>query len=208
VLLALFGGVSCESVVMPTDPPSAPRVVVLGDSLAVSPSRAESFPAVLQEFFHERALAVTVENASAAGDTTEDGVQRLDGAFAGNVDVLVLALGANDGLAGVSVSRVQRNLSEIIKRTEQRGARVLLCGMEAPPFHGLPYSIAFHQIFPRLAEEFGIPLVPFLLSGVILHPELMGPDHIHPNAAGARRIAETIWPYLEPMIGRRRNKSG
>jgi acyl-CoA thioesterase-1 len=186
---------------MPTDAPSVPRVVVLGDSLAVSPSRRESFPAVLQEFFDERRLSVKVENASAVGDTTEDGVQRLEGALAGNVSVLVLALGANDGLAGVSVSRVERNLSAIIESAERRGVDVLLCGMETPPFRGLQYSIEFHRIFPRLAVEFAVPLVPFLLSDVILHPDLMGPDHVHPNAAGARRIAETIWPYLEPMIG-------
>jgi acyl-CoA thioesterase-1 len=72
--------------------------------------------------------------------------------------------------------------------------------MEAPPFHGLRYSIEFHRIFPRLAGKYGVPLVAFLLSGVVLDPEMLGPDLVHPNAAGARRIAETIWPHLEPMV--------
>jgi acyl-CoA thioesterase I len=78
--------------------------------------------------------------------------------------------------------------------------RVLLCGMETPPLRGWEYTVDFHKIFPRLAATHGVPLVPFLLAGVVLDPEMNGRDGIHPNAAGARRIADTIWPYLEPMV--------
>jgi acyl-CoA thioesterase-1 len=114
--------------------------------------------------------------------------------------VLVLELGANDGLRGVSTSAVERNLSTIIERAQARGTRVLLCGMEAPPLNGWNYSVEFHKIYPRLAARYGVPLVPFLLEGVALNPELNGDDIIHPNAAGAKVIAATVWPYLEPMI--------
>jgi acyl-CoA thioesterase I len=77
---------------------------------------------------------------------------------------------------------------------------VLLAGMEAPPLGGFDYSIQFHLVFPRLAAEHDIPLVPFLLTGVVLNPDMNGPDGVHPNAAGARRIADTVWPYLEPLV--------
>jgi acyl-CoA thioesterase I len=100
----------------------------------------------------------------------------------------------------VSLPAVDRNLSEIITRAQHRGMRVLLAGMEAPPVNGFDYSIQFHLLFPRLAARHDIPLVPFLLAGVVLNREMNGPDGIHPNAAGARRIAATVWPYLEPLL--------
>jgi acyl-CoA thioesterase I len=114
--------------------------------------------------------------------------------------ILVLALGANDGLRGEPVETVQRNLDEIITRSRARGVRVLLCGMEAPPVHGWGYTVAFHHVYPGLARHHDVPLVPFLLSGVFGNPDLNQQDRVHPNARGAQRIAETIWPFLEPMV--------
>jgi acyl-CoA thioesterase I len=177
-----------------------PNVVVVGDSLAVYPSLEHSFPAVLQTKLDDSHLSARIVNASVTGDTTADGLRRFDAALVSDTRVLVLALGANDGVKGVTVSIVQRNLDEMIARAGHRGIRVLLCGMEAPPLHGLQYSFAFHQIFPRLADSHSVPLVPFLLAGVAFNPELNGSDWVHPNAAGARRIAETVWPYLEPIV--------
>ena len=139
-------------------------------------------------------------NAGVSGDTTAGGLRRVESLLAGDVGVLVVALGANDGLRGIGVSTVEKNLSTIIELAQRHNVRVLLCGMETPPTHGWDYSVAFHYVFPRLAQQYAVPLVPFLLTGVALTPDMNGPDGIHPNAAGAQRIADTIWPYLEPLV--------
>lgn len=194
---------SNAALTLPTAPDlvSIRRVVVLGDSLSVSPSMAEGFPTYLRRKVEDQRLPWTVTNAGVFGDTTGDALRRVDPLLAASdVGVLVVALGANDGLQGLAVAVVEDNLSEIVRRARQRSARVLLCGMETPPTHGLTYSIAFHGVFPRVAATFRTPLVPFLLDGVALVPSLNGPDLVHPNAAGARRIAETVWPYLEPLL--------
>jgi acyl-CoA thioesterase-1 len=203
-VVAALTAAACGSRTAPTAPSSdavaVRRIVVLGDSLAVSPSVDQSFPAELQARITARGLRWAVTNASASGDTTADGLRRFEPLLAGDVGVLVLALGANDGLRGVEVAVIEQNLSTIIDASLRRSIRVLLCGMETPPTHGFDYTVAFHFVFPRVAERYAVPLVPFLLAGVVLSPDLNGPDGIHPNAAGARRIAETIWPYLEPLI--------
>jgi acyl-CoA thioesterase-1 len=202
-VLVLWLAAACDSNSSPSaptvDPPDAAvpirRAVVLGDSLAVSPSLDQSFPARLQARVDRQGLRWTVVNAGISGDTSSGGLRRLEPLLAGT-GVLVLALGANDGLSGVPVATVESNLATIVETAQRRSVRVLLCGMETPPTHGFDYSIAFHQVFPRLADRFGIPLVPFLLAGVALDPSLNLPDGVHPNAAGAERIADTIWPYL------------
>ena len=176
------------------------RIVVLGDSLAVSPSPTESFPARLQSRIAAAALRWTVTNAGVSGDTTADGVQRADALLAADVGILVLELGANDGLRGLPTTTVDENLATVVTLAQRRNIRVLLCGMETPPTHGLDYSIAFHLVFPSVAQRFSLPLVPFLLNGVALDPELNGADGVHPNAAGAERVAETVWTYLRPML--------
>jgi acyl-CoA thioesterase I len=206
-LAASIVAIACGSDATPVDPtpvadPPAVvrRVVVLGDSLAVHPSAQESFPAMLQRRIDRRALPWTVLNAGVAGDTTGGGLRRVDEYLESDVGVLVLALGANDGLRRVSISTIESNLSRIVERAQVRGVRVLLCGMETPPTHGWDYTVEFHRVFPRVATEYSTPLVPFLLAGVALVPEMNGPDGFHPNAAGAQRIADTIWPYLEPLL--------
>jgi acyl-CoA thioesterase I len=175
-------------------------VLVLGDSLAVSPSRAEGFPAELQKRLESGARGWTVKNAGVSGDTTGGGVRRIDQALTSDTRVLVLELGANDGLRGVDIATVERNLSTMIEKAQAKGIRVLLCGMDTPPLNGWSYTVEFHKVFPRLAQKYGVALVPFLLEGVALNSEMNGSDGIHPNAAGARRIAETVWPYLEPLV--------
>jgi acyl-CoA thioesterase-1 len=181
-------------------PAAVRRVVVLGDSLAVSPSLEESFPAQLQARVARRGLPWSVTNAGIRGDTSADGLRRLDSVLEADAGVLILELGANDGLLGLDVSTIGNNLSAIIASAQGRGIRVLLCGMETPPTRGFDYSLAFHALFPDLARRHAVPLVPFLLTGVALVPELNGADGVHPNAAGALRIADTVWPYLEPLL--------
>jgi acyl-CoA thioesterase-1 len=177
-----------------------PAVLVLGDSLAVSPSMAEAFPAQLQVRITRAGLNWRIMNASVSGDSTTDALRRLPPLLTDDVRVIVVALGANDGLQGADITVVERNLAAIIEAALARNIRVLLTGMETPPTRGFEYSIAFHNVFPTLAQRFSIPLVPFLLAGVALIPEFNGPDLVHPNAAGAQRIADTVWRYLEPML--------
>ena len=183
--LAAVVSVACagNSPSSPTAASSAAPVrsaVVLGDSLAVSPSRAEGFPAELERRLNAQQPGWTVSNAGISGDTTAGGLRRFDQAVPDGTGILILELGANE-------------------RAQSRGVRVLLCGMETPPLHGWNYTVDFHQVFPRLARKYNLSLVPFLLEGVALNPDLNGDDEIHPNAAGAQRIAETVWPYLQPI---------
>ena len=189
----IFAAAACNSGVepSPTDSTPIPRAVVLGDSLALSPTSELNFTTALQARAQSAGLRLRVSNASVWGDTTTDGLRRLDAALEVSPQILVVALGANDGLQGVPVSTVERNLGEIMAGARGHRTRVLLTGMEAPPVSGFDYSIQFHH---------DIPLVPFLLAGVVLNPDMNGPDLVHPNAAGARRIANTIWPYLEPLV--------
>ena len=206
-LAAALATASCGSDTAPTAPgapvdaaPSGRQIVVLGDSLAVSPSRSQSFPAVLQSRLDSAHPGWTIRNEGVSGDTTAGGVRRLDAALTSETRILVLELGANDGLRGIEIAAIERNLATIIERAQARRIRVLLCGMETPPLNGWNYSVEFHRLFPRLAARYGIPLVPFLLEGVALNPEFNLDDAIHPNAAGAKAIAETVWPYLQPLL--------
>lgn len=181
---------------------NAPRIVALGDSLTSGRGigKAQAFPAVLQRQLDETGYDYQVVNAGVSGDTTGGAVRRLQSALDGDVRVLIIALGANDGLRGVPVQQLKSNLSRIIEEAQGRGISVLLCGMETLPVRGWEYSIAFHRAYDDLAARYKIPLVPFLLMNVIANPDLMQRDRIHPNEAGARAIATLIWPYLQPLL--------
>jgi acyl-CoA thioesterase-1 len=196
---------ACERNVTPvqpsaSEPPSL--IAVLGDSLSVSPSAAEAFPAVLQRRLAIERPGWTVFNAGMNGETTAGGLARLSTVLARRPRVLILALGANDGLRGVPTDTVHAQLAAIIERSQAASVEVLLTGMEVPPMHGFDYTLAFHRIYPGLARQFDVSLVPFLLAGVLGDPDLNQPDFIHPNREGAQRIAETIWPYLVPLLSR------
>ena len=176
------------------------NVLVLGDSLAISPSSSQNFASELQARLRVLNPGWTVVNAGVRGDTTGGGLTRCDYWLGGKPEILILALGANDGLRGVDPSTVERNLSTIIERAQACGIPVLLCGMQAPPLWGWDHARAFQNVFPRLAARYKVPLVPFLLEGVMLNRAMNGPDGIHPNAAGARAIANLVWPYLEQLV--------
>jgi acyl-CoA thioesterase-1 len=184
------------------DPAGRPQIVALGDSLTsgIGIGQAKAYPAVLQEWLDEAGLAFTMVNAGVSGDTTNRALNRLTRALAGNVKVLIVALGANDGVRGVPIEQIKANISRIIETAEARGIAVLLCGMEALPMHGWEYSVAFHRAWRELAERYDVPLVPFMLTNVIGNASMMQRDRIHPSAAGAREIAANIWPYLKPLV--------
>jgi acyl-CoA thioesterase-1 len=181
-----------------------PLIVVLGDSLTaglgLQPS--EAYPAIVQERLDEAGMGLAVVNRGVSGDTSAGGLRRLDAALEGDVRILVLALGANDGLRGLPTDQLQRNLAEAIERARSRGIDVILAGMEAPPNFGRDYVVAFHGVYPALAKQYGVALVPFLLDGVAGLDGLNQSDGIHPTAEGARRIAGNIWPVLRPIAAR------
>jgi acyl-CoA thioesterase I len=181
---------------------TGPRIVVLGDSLTagLGVSQDDAYPAQLQRRLNAKKPGVEVVNAGVSGDTSSDGLARANWALEGDVRLLVLALGANDGLRGLPVAQMKENLQTIIHRARQRGIPVLLVGMEAPPNFGEEYASAFRQVFRDLARENRVELVPFLLDGVAGVPSLNQPDGVHPNRAGATRIAEHLWPVVEEML--------
>ncbi|HMF98076.1 MAG TPA: arylesterase [Vicinamibacterales bacterium] len=182
-----------------------PRVVVLGDSLASGRGigAEHAFPAVLQRKADDEGLEFEMVNAGVSGDTSTGALRRYERLLDDGVRVLVVELGANDGLRGVPVERVTDNLSRIIETAQARGITVLLCGMEALPVHGWDYSVNFHKAYSEIARKYDVPLVPFILMNIIGNPDLMQPDHAHPNADGARAIADKIWPYLKPLLASR-----
>ena len=135
-------------------------------------------------------------------DTSAQAVQRLERALDGDVRILILAIGANDGLRGVHVPQLKHNIAHIIETAQKRRIAVLLCGMEALPIYGWEYTTAFHNMYVDLAKSYNVALVPFIMMNIIGNPQMMLPDHIHPNANGARAIAEVIWPYLVPLLKR------
>jgi acyl-CoA thioesterase-1 len=181
---------------------SAPRVVILGDSLTagLGLSMKDAYPTVLQDRINEEGLKYTVVNAGVSGDTSAGGLSRLDWALDGDVRVLIVALGGNDGLRGLPTAELTRNLATIIERAQARGITVVLAGMEAPPNYGFDYTMGFHKVYPALARKYHVALVPFLLEGVGGIPALNQPDGIHPTAQGARMVADNVWTALKPAL--------
>ena len=179
-----------------------PRVVVLGDSLTagLGLSPEEAYPTLLQLKIDEARLGYHVVNAGVSGDTSADGLSRLDWALDGDVRVMVVALGGNDALRGLPVGELKKNLATIIERAQAKKIRVVLAGMEAPPNFGQSYIVSFHQIYPELSNTYGVPLIPFLLQGVAGIDGLNQRDGIHPTAEGARAVADNVWTVLRPML--------
>ena len=189
----------------PAPPPAAlgePRIVAFGDSLTAGLGlpRDMAYPAQLQRKLTARGHKIEVANAGVSGDTSADGLRRANWALEGNVKLLILALGANDGLRGLPPQQMKVNLEGIIHRARQRGVPVLLAGMEAPPNYGEQYAAAFRQVFRDLARENKVTLVPFLLEGVAGVFELNQDDGIHPTSDGAARVADLLLPTVEKMI--------
>ncbi|MFN7982253.1 MAG: arylesterase [Vicinamibacterales bacterium] len=181
---------------------SRPAVVFLGDSLTAGLGVAseEAYPSLIQQKIDADGLAFHVVNAGVSGDTSAGGLSRLDDALTGDVRVLIVALGGNDALRGLPVDELRKNLATIIERAQARKVRVVLAGMEAPPNFGESYTVAFHQVYPDLAKQYHVQVVPFLLQGVAGIERLNQRDGIHPTAEGARIVADNVWTVLRPML--------
>lgn len=185
-------------------PAAGGTVLFLGDSLTAGLGVAEeqAYPALIKEKIRERNLPFDVINAGISGDTTAGGLARLDWALQKKIDVLVLALGANDGLRGLPVEKTKANLQAIIDRVKAKnpGVKIIIAGMQIPPNMGGDYGTAFRTIFADLARANDTALVPFLLEGVGGQDDLNQADHIHPTAAGHKILAENVWRVLEPLL--------
>jgi acyl-CoA thioesterase-1 len=198
MLAAMLGGVA---------PAVAHDPVVLdfGDSLTAGyglmPEQA--FPARLQAWLRAHGVAARVVNAGVSGDTTTDGLARLDWALADKPDLVVLALGANDALRGIDPAMVRDNLDKMLKKIKAAGAKVLILGMRAPPNWGKAYDRAFDRIFPELAQARQATLYPFFLEGVAMRPDLNQPDGLHPNERGVAVLVDRIGPVVAGVLAQR-----
>jgi acyl-CoA thioesterase-1 len=181
-----------------------PRIVALGDSLTaglgLDPGAA--YPAVLQRRIDQEGLNFEVVNAGVSGETSAGGLRRVDWVLEGDVRVLIVALGGNDGLRGLPVEQLEQNLSAIVERAQARGITVILAGMEAPPNFGPAYTASFRDVYARVAKKHRIRLIPFLLEGVAGLESMNQRDGIHPTAEGASQVAENVWAALEPIVTR------
>jgi acyl-CoA thioesterase I len=179
-------------------------IVVLGDSIAagsgVDPS--EAFPALLQKRIEEKKLPYQIINAGVSGDTTASGVRRMPWLLRRKMDVLVIELGGNDGLRGISPEETRANLEKIIDLAREKypHVRIVVAGMQMPQNMGEEFNRKFREVFPRVAKEKNTELIPFLLEGVGGKAELNLPDRIHPNPAGHRIVADNVWAVLGPML--------
>jgi acyl-CoA thioesterase-1 len=181
----------------------AERVIVaLGDSLTAGLGVAadEAYPARLQARLTREGYAYRVVNAGVSGDTTAGGLRRVDWILRAKPEIVIVALGANDGLRAQSPQAMRENLTAIIKRLQAAGARVLLAGMRLPPNYGAEYTKEFQAVFPDVARSTAVAFMPFLLDGVAADPRLNQPDGIHPTAAGQQVIADRLWPYLRHLL--------
>ena len=176
------------------------RIAMLGDSLTagfgLSPDQA--LPSRLEKALKATGRDVSVANHGVSGDTSAGGLARLDWTLGDKPRLVIVALGANDALRGLDPEETEKNLDAIITRAKEAGAAVLLCGMKAPRNYGPEYVAKFDGVYERLAKKHGVPLVPFLLEGVAMMPDLNQPDGIHPNARGV----DAIVTHMVPVVGK------
>jgi acyl-CoA thioesterase-1 len=186
----------------PAIPDDAPRVLVLGDSLAAGLhlSLEQAFPSVLQRLLAERGTPFHLTNAGVSGDTSAGGLARVDWVLRSRPDVVVVELGANDGLRGQPPEAIEANLRAIVERLRAGGAEVLLLGLRMPPSLGPEYAREFDAVYPRVAEALDVAFVPFFMDGVAGVPERNLDDGMHPTPEGHRRLAENVAPALAELL--------
>lgn len=179
-------------------------ILFLGNSLSagLGVDSDAAFPSLIQQKIDSLGWDFRVVNAGVSGETSSGGLGRIEWVLRERVDLLVLELGGNDGLRGISADVTKRNLQEIVSKT--RGiypdAEIVLAGMQIPPNLGAEYTAQFRDIFPELARRNDIHLIPFLLDGVGGVDSMMQDDGIHPNTAGHRKVAENVWEVLDPIL--------
>ena len=183
------------------------RIVFLGDSLTAGFGLPveQSYPSLIAEKIRDEHLPFEVVNAGLSGDTSAGGLRRIDWLLQNKIDVLVIALGANDGLRGLSPKTLETNLQAIIDKTKAKNpaVQIVVAGMQMPPNLGADYAEKFQRVFAEVAKKNDAVLIPFLLANVGGHRDLNQADSIHPTAAGQKIIAETVWQALQPILERK-----
>lgn len=181
------------------------RIVGFGDSLMAGYQLdpGQSFPEKLEAALKTRGHDVVITNAGVSGDTTSGGLSRLDWSIPDDAGLVILELGANDMLRGISPEVTEKNLIAMITRLQERGIAVILVGMVAAPNLGSDYAESFDPIYPRLAETYDLPLYPFFLDGVVAEASLLLSDGMHPNPAGVDRMVEGFLPLIETVLAER-----
>ena len=207
LLAALLQTICAESIAAPRrDSTRMKTILVLGDSLSdgFMLLRSRAYPALLADRLRKEGMDFEVINASQSGGTSSGGVARITPHLKRKIDILIIQLGINDAFRAVPVSQIRSNLQAIIDRTRQRypECEVLIAGMQLPVMTDDPYVTAFGQMYQELADKNNAVLVPYLLAGVGGDPAMNLPDRIHPNAAGQKILAETVWRALEPVARR------
>lgn len=184
-------------------PSYASSILVLGDSLsaAYQIKPEQGWVSLLQDKLVSEGFSHQVINSSVSGDTTQNGIARLQKMLQQtDADVVVIELGGNDGLRGTHPLAIKRNLTHLVDMAQKSGAKVLLLGMQLPPNYGAVYTQKFAEIYPEVAQAKNIALVPFFMENVALIPERMQDDGIHPNASGQPYLLDTVWPYLKQLL--------
>lgn len=180
------------------------RIVFLGDSLTSGYTLGadKAYPALIQEKIDAEGLPYKVINSGISGDTTAGGLRRIDWLLRQPVSIMVIALGANDGLRGLPVIEAENNLGAMIEKVREKspGTKVLLAGMVLPENMGSAYKSSFDALYARVAKKYDVPLLPFILEGVAADPNLNLPDLLHPNEQGQQIMAENMWRFMEPHL--------
>jgi len=182
---------------------SARTILVFGDSLSAAYGirPEQGWVTLLAQRLQTQGYGYQVVNASVSGETSSGGLERLPRALRlHEPGIVILELGANDGLRGLPVNAMRDNLARMVQLSQAAGARVLLVGIRIPPNYGPRYTEEFARVYPDLAQQYHLPLVPFLLQKVALDAALMQEDGLHPNAAAEPKVLDTLWPYLKPLI--------
>ena len=196
--------IACAAVAGAARAAGSGPIVVLGDSLSSGYGLGrdeQSWVAMLRQRLRGEGYGYEVVNASISGDTTSGGLARLPALLeAHRPSIVILELGGNDGLRGQPVASLRGNLLRMIELVLASGATPVLAGMRIPPNYGPAYAGEFARAYPELAAQFDIPLVGFLLEDVVLNPELMQPDGVHPNASGNQVILDNVWPVLAALL--------
>jgi acyl-CoA thioesterase-1 len=198
--LCLLAGLCAPAWSVASEPPT---ILVLGDSLsaAYGLSREDGWVALLAARLREQELPHEVVNASVSGETTGGGLTRLPPLLERHrPQIVIVQLGANDGLRGLGFDQISANLTRLIALSREAGARVLLVGLRLPPNYGAAYTEGFQAVFPAVAEQTGVALAPRLLAGVAEHWGLMQPDGLHPTAEAQPRLLENVWSHLLPLL--------
>jgi acyl-CoA thioesterase-1 len=199
--LAALGAGHLRSQERPT-PGKTPEIVCFGDSLTAGYGLdpGQSYPDLLQKELDQRGYHYKVVSMGVSGETTQDGLARLSRVTARHPQIVILELGANDGLRGQPVSNAERNLGRMIEAIKGADAQVVLAGITIPPNYGPDYIPKFNAMFPDLAKRYMVPLIPFLLADVATNPDLMQSDGLHPNEEGTRIVVRNIMKTLQPLL--------